>query len=198
VTQFGDGQRAQALDLVEKMAWVDMDNYIRDLENALRLALEATADDFWRWEDDLGPKLEAEGFDEFSLPVTVIEELSSEERLAYSARLLRSLALSYGVSAEFGGAENGLVGEADLDSPAGLLRGLNDIVWIRPRQTETRPEEGAAGNAPPPAKSKGRAVGTPPRGAERDAPRNRAEGGVGHPPEPRSDGRDSAGGRHRG
>lgn len=133
MTQFDGGQRTEALALLEQMAWGDMDGDIRDLETALRLALEATADDFQRWEDSLGPDLEAKGCDEFSVPVDTIEELSSEERLAYVARLLRSLALSYGVSAEFGGARSGLVGEASKPSPAALLRGLNDIVWMPTR-----------------------------------------------------------------
>jgi hypothetical protein len=56
--------------------------------------------------------------------------MSSEEKLAYVARLLRSLALSYGVSAEFGGGRGELVGEAHEQSPAALLRGLNH----RPRR----------------------------------------------------------------
>jgi hypothetical protein len=56
--------------------------------------------------------------------------MSPEDIGAYVARLLRSLALSYGVSAEFGDDRGGLVGEAHEQSPAALLRGLNDILWL--------------------------------------------------------------------
>lgn len=112
------------------MAWGDMDNAIRGLEICLRRALKATGEDFARWENDLGPGLEQAGFDEFNLPRNLIEEMPLDERLAYVARLLRSLALDYGVSAEFGGGRGGLVGEAQTTSPAALLRGLNDIAWM--------------------------------------------------------------------
>jgi hypothetical protein len=46
--QFNPEQREQALTLLEKMAWGDMDGSILDLESALRLALEVTAEDFFR------------------------------------------------------------------------------------------------------------------------------------------------------
>jgi hypothetical protein len=68
---------------------------------------------------------EQAGFDEFSLPEEAIADLSSEDRLAYAARLLQSLALHYGVS-DYGGRR---LGEASEESPAALLRGLNDIQW---------------------------------------------------------------------
>jgi hypothetical protein len=130
--QLDQGQRDEACALLESMAWGDMDTAIRDLEIALRLAMEATRDDFLRWEHDLGPAFEAEGYEEFSVPPAAqVAEMPDQEKLAYVARLLRTLALSYGVSAEFGGARTGLVGEASRTSPATLLRGLNDIQWLR-------------------------------------------------------------------
>jgi hypothetical protein len=76
-----------------------MDGYIRGMEEALRLALEATSGDFYRWEEEIGPPLEARGYDEFSLPEAFLQAMRTEEKLAYVARLLRSLALQYGVSA---------------------------------------------------------------------------------------------------
>jgi hypothetical protein len=134
--QFNPEQRKRALALLERMAWGDMEGYLRTLESALRLALDATAEDFFRWEDQIGPELEAQGFDEFSLPSGTVDAMSSEDKSAYVARLLRSLALSYGVHAEFGGKEGGgLAGEAYELSPAALLRGLNDILWL-PMVTE--------------------------------------------------------------
>jgi hypothetical protein len=128
--QFNPIQQAHALALLEQMTWGDMDGYIRGMEEALRLALEATSGDFYRWEEEIGPPLETQGYDEFSLPEAVLQAMPVEEKLAYVARLLRSLALQYGVSAEFGGARTGLVGEASRVSPAALLRGLNDILWM--------------------------------------------------------------------
>jgi hypothetical protein len=110
------------------MTWGDVDGYIRGMEEALRLSLEATSRDFYRWEEEIGPPLEARGYDEFSLPEASLQAMPTEEKLAYGGRLLRSLALHYGVSAEFGGARTGLVGEAHEVSPGALLRGLNDIL----------------------------------------------------------------------
>jgi hypothetical protein len=127
VTQFDSGQRERAIALLEDVPWGDLDRSIRDMEQALRLALEATTGEFQRWEEDVGPALEAEGYDEFSVPAAMVNELTSEEKLIYVARMLRTLALSYGVSAEFGGGRTGLVGEASAKSPAWVLRGLNDI-----------------------------------------------------------------------
>jgi hypothetical protein len=110
------------------MTWGDVDGYIRGMEEALRLSLEATSRDFYRWEEEIGPPLKARGYDEFSLPEASLQAMPTEEKLAYGGRLLRSLALHYGVSAEFGGARTGLVGEAHEVSPGALLRGLNDIL----------------------------------------------------------------------
>jgi hypothetical protein len=102
MTQFNPTQQAEALALLEIPAWGDMDNVIRGLEICLRLALEATFEDFLRWENDLGPAFEDDGNDEFTLPREVIRDMPPEERLAYVARLLRSFGLDYGVGYEFG------------------------------------------------------------------------------------------------
>jgi hypothetical protein len=127
MTQFNSGQRGEAFALLEQMAWGDMDNYICTLETALGLALEATDDDFYRWEHELEPTMQSEGCeDEFSVTAARLEQLTSDEKLAYVARLLMTLALAYGVSEVRGGR---LVGEATMP-PAALLRGLNDITWM--------------------------------------------------------------------
>jgi hypothetical protein len=123
-------QRVRALGLLEQMPWGDMDGGIRAFEAAPRRALEVTAEDFRRWDEYLGPDLEGRGFNEFDMPPGAVEAMSDEDKLAYLARLLRSLALSYGVSAGFGAGRGGLVGEAHEPSPAALLRGLNDILWL--------------------------------------------------------------------
>jgi hypothetical protein len=67
--QFDRSQQQAALALIERMAWRDMDNAIRDYEISLRRALEATGEDFVRWESDLDPRFEEAGFDEFNLPL---------------------------------------------------------------------------------------------------------------------------------
>ena len=86
------------------------------------LAMQATAGDFERWElhgEDMG------FVDEFSLTPDEVADVPDEWKLAYAARLLRTLALMFGVGTEFG--DRVLVAEHDLHSSAGLLRGLNDI-----------------------------------------------------------------------
>jgi hypothetical protein len=135
--QFGPGQQARAVALIEVMAWGDMDYAIRDVETALRLAMDATRAEFLRWEEDLGPLFEAEGWEEFSVPATQVEELSDRDKLAYVARLLRTLACSYGVDPGFGYLVPGesllerydRLEHAHASSPAALLNGLNDISW---------------------------------------------------------------------
>src|SRR5262249_22189600 len=56
--------------------------------NRLSSGLEATAADFRRWEEYLGPELERRGFDEFSVPSEIVDLMPDEDRLAYVARLL--------------------------------------------------------------------------------------------------------------
>jgi hypothetical protein len=130
--QFSDEQRERASALIESMAWGDLDGSITDMEAALRLAMEATRGDFQRWEQHA----ESFGFaDEFSLTPESVAELSPEWRLAYVARLLRTIALSYGVNTEFGLPASSLLGFADSEETlAALLRGLNDIAFIGQRQ----------------------------------------------------------------
>jgi hypothetical protein len=128
---FNPTQQAEALALLEIPAWGDTDNVIRGLEICLRLALEATLRRLPQVGERPGPAFEDDGNDEFTLPREVIRDMPPEERLAYVARLLRSFALDYGVGYEFGaGRRGGLVGETDKSSPAALLRGLNDILWM--------------------------------------------------------------------
>lgn len=129
--QFDANQRAEALELIEKLPWGDMDMSIRTLEEALRLAMEATRDEFALWEQDA----EAMDPDEFALEPATIAGLSPEQRLAYVARLLRSLAMAHGVSTDFAGGA--LVFDEDRNTPAGLLRGLNDLLWMGARPNET-------------------------------------------------------------
>ena len=118
--------------MLESLTWGDMDTSLRIVEDALRRAMDATRDEYRSWEQDLAPRFEEEhGWDEFSLPEEAIEAMSVEERLAYVAGLLRTMAGLYGVSTDYGarrGERPMLVGEHIPNSPAGLLRGLNDIL----------------------------------------------------------------------
>jgi hypothetical protein len=124
--QFGVQQQKEALALLESLTWGDMDMAIWDLENELRRSIEATRFYFLKWEAEA----EAVGLpDELSLSAEVVEDLSPEWRLAYVARLLRSLAMSYGVSTDHRG-DRMPVWDEHKDSPAGLLRGLNDLLWL--------------------------------------------------------------------
>jgi hypothetical protein len=86
------------------------------------LALEATSDAFYAWEQADGPGV----LDEFSLSQDQVACLTSEERLAYVARLLRTFALMYGVSTEFSSGEP-LGASADEGTAAELLRAINDM-----------------------------------------------------------------------
>jgi hypothetical protein len=138
-TQFSPWQQEAALVVIEQRAWGDMDNAIRDTETALMLAMDATRAEFLRWEEELGPAFEKEGIgDEFLVPAARVEEMSDGDKLAYLARLLRTLAISYGVDPGFGYL---VPGESPLErydrlesatrsSPGGLLRGLLDISWM--------------------------------------------------------------------
>ena len=128
--QFNDKQQQAALTLIEQLPWADVEGGLRAMEDALRRALQATTDDFGYWEDELGPLYEQEGWSEFDLPTEVVEALRPHQKLAYVARLLRSLAMAYGVSVDYGRLPHVVVGQDDRNSPATLLRGLNDILWL--------------------------------------------------------------------
>lgn len=112
------------LAFLDDLPWGDVEGAIRTLEEALRLALEATVNDFQLWEDHA----DSEGFpDEFDLSQEQIDSLSDQWRIAYIARLLRSIALAYGVSVY---REGPLVGNTTPASVGGVVRELNDISWI--------------------------------------------------------------------
>jgi hypothetical protein len=100
--QWSGEQRERAIALLEQIPWGDMDGAIRVFEAILRLVLETTREDFRRCEEHIAPELEAGGVDECSLPPDMLDAWSDKDKLAHVARLLRSLALTYGVSAEFG------------------------------------------------------------------------------------------------
>ena len=96
-----------------------------EVDESLLRAMQATSSDFEHWE----LHSEEMGFeDEFSLTSDDVANMADEWKLAYIARLLRSLALAFGVGTEFG--DRVLVAEHYPSSPAALLRGLNDIACM--------------------------------------------------------------------
>ena len=124
--QFSPEQRRRIVALVEAVPWGDMDADIRDLEETLERALDATAPDFPLWEEH------AQGcgyIDEFSVTPERLREMSPEWRFAYVARLVRTVALWYGVSVPEYSSKPPMLQESP-DSPASLLRGINDIAFL--------------------------------------------------------------------
>jgi hypothetical protein len=61
IAQLNEDQRQRALDLIEGIAWGDMDGSICALEASLGLALKLTIDDLAYWEEQLEPRLIANG-----------------------------------------------------------------------------------------------------------------------------------------
>jgi hypothetical protein len=114
-------QRARVVELVSKLPWADVDGAICDVELILRLLLDTTQDWLLMWDAEAAER----GFhDEYLLTPSDVHDLSEEWRLAYVARLVKNLALMYGVS------DVRLAGEAAPYTPAGILRRLNDITWM--------------------------------------------------------------------
>ncbi len=119
-------QRRELVALVETIPWGDMDAHIRTVEDALVRAVEATSEDFRLWQeqaDDCGLH------DEFALEPEDVDALTPEWRLAYVARLLRSLTMFYGLRVtEF--ARNPSRLRVDENSIAALVHGINDLVHL--------------------------------------------------------------------
>ena len=127
----------------DDVPWGSWDDHFRDMETALRLALEATSAYLNHWEDDLEDEVwERWGGDEFYVPAEVVAAFEPEERLIYVARLLETLALAYGVSLNSHGAGLNPLGYGP--TPAGLLRALNDESWLGRMTPDSSPGAGAA------------------------------------------------------
>lgn len=106
-------QRSQALRLLVNVPWGDIENALFDMEEALRLAIGASEDDFGRWsrKGHVGGSCA-----ELGLTSDQVRSLSTEERLAYIAALVRSAAGALGAPSPLGITEAG--------SPAELLENL--------------------------------------------------------------------------
>jgi hypothetical protein len=114
--------------LVGQTPFADIANALVGVEIVLGLATEATREAFWLWEE----QADAAGYaDEFALDSAQIEAMSDEWRLAYIARLLRTVALDVGIGTEFGG----LVG-ARRNDPGTLAPLLRNLLEIASRSTD--------------------------------------------------------------
>jgi hypothetical protein len=112
-------QQARVAEFISQLPWGDFDGAICDVQLSLRLLLEATREALLMWEAEA----EERGYeDEFSLTTDDVRNLTDEWRLAYVGRLIKSLALVYGLR------ENAR--EAEAHTPAGVLHRLNDISWM--------------------------------------------------------------------
>jgi hypothetical protein len=115
-------QRAAVIALVEETPWADIAGAMISFEEALRIALERTTSEFAIWHD----YVEERGFDD-ECDRLKLRDLPSGWRPALIARLLRSMALMYGLGTEFGAKPLG----EPCDNPwhlRSLLRRLDAIV----------------------------------------------------------------------
>ncbi len=114
--QLDRNQERDAIALIEAIPWGDMDLHIRSVERALERAVAATAEEFPLWEAEGEERF----IDEFSVAEEDIAAMSAEWRLAYVGRLVRTIALCYGLGtgdfAFFGNEPPFLV--ADPHSPS--------------------------------------------------------------------------------
>jgi hypothetical protein len=122
--QFDLAAQGKVIAAVEERAWGDVINAIACLDEALRLATEASGAELAEWEN----RLCAAYGDEFSVPPEAVASMDQVDRLAYVARLVRTVALMWGTS-----TEDDLVRFSAYAGLGGLLRKVADIAegWDR-------------------------------------------------------------------
>ncbi len=117
-------QRERAIELLESVAWLDIDLDLKLVGKSLGLGMEATRGDFNFWRDEHAAK--SKFGDDLWLKPEQVEAISDEWRYAYVARLLRTAALVLG--AETDEVDRGMtLGDfagADISSAGGLVRAL--------------------------------------------------------------------------
>jgi len=119
-------QANEILALTERTPWGDVDGGIQTIDAALKIAMQASEDEFLAWEE-----AEAEGeLDEFD-PALPISGMPQPLRFALVARLVRSIALSYGVSTEIGGLAPGTL----CGDPSHVATPLRESLRILASQT---------------------------------------------------------------
>ena len=100
--KLSDEQLRGVVELVESTPWADVEGSIETLDAALRLALEITREEFAVWHMELEPAGYENEFDD-----ALVRDLPMDVRAPLVARLLRTIALAYGVGTEFGARELG-------------------------------------------------------------------------------------------
>lgn len=95
-------QRQAVLDLIEQIPWSDARGALETVDEGLAFALDLTATDFRFWHTKIEPLGYEDEYDR-----TLVSELPPEWKLALVARLLRTIAISYGLSTDYGGGING-------------------------------------------------------------------------------------------
>jgi hypothetical protein len=122
--QFDRQARIEALAAIERNPWGDAAQAVEGVDQGLLLAMEATTTAFLLWQvDDAG---EQRFGDEFELTPQQVDDLDPEWRLAYVARLIRTLALYWGVATEFSSSALGTP-EEEASCPGSLMRKLTAI-----------------------------------------------------------------------
>ena len=123
--QFDRQARIKALAAIERNPWGDVVQAVEGVDQGLLLAMGATTGAFLLWHaDDAG---ERRFGDEFELTPQQVDDLDPEWRLAYVARLIRTIALCWGVATEFSSSALGTPDE-EASSPGSLMRKLTAIM----------------------------------------------------------------------
>jgi hypothetical protein len=117
--RYSRDQEEAMLQVLEGTVWGDIERSLAVVDEALAITMRATRDDFTFWEEHA----QAAGYaDEFS--VDGIEDLPDRWRFATVARLIRSIALAYGVGTDLGRDEVGTITQA----PDALATPLRELV----------------------------------------------------------------------
>ena len=119
--QFDRQACLEALAAIERNPWGDVAPAVEGIDQGLLLAMEATTTAFHLWQaDDAG---EQRFGDEFELTPQQVDDLDPEWRLAYVARLIRTIVQCWGVATEFSSSALGTPDE-ETSCPGSLMRKL--------------------------------------------------------------------------
>jgi hypothetical protein len=128
------------------LPWGDLSAAILGVKDSLKLLMLLTSGEFLRWERDLADTYPSE----YELPVEHAQSLPIEERFAHVARLIRSLAMDYGLRTDYALPPEEIrekIGEISPGSPAYILTLLDDLslktASRNSGQDQQRPDAGA-------------------------------------------------------
>ena len=116
-------QQFELQRILEQTPWGDVAGALEVIDEGLATAMRATREDFRRWETN---HEDAGYVDEFS--IDDVAGLSSEWRSALVARLLRSIAMAYGVGTDYASDEIGDIKSDDRSTAAMPLREILDVL----------------------------------------------------------------------